>query len=128
MSFDIAVNAASIGPKATAPEAVPRLRQERWEEMRRLWFRDRVPIAPTAERALTRFETPPGQQSQLDWGTATVRFRAQPRVLHVFVLTLGFSRRSYYRCCPNETLPQFLDAHEHAFAYFGGHTREHLYD
>jgi hypothetical protein len=57
-----------------------------------------------------------------------VRFRAQPRVLHVFVLTLGFSRRSYYRCCPNETLPQFLDAHEHAFAYFGGHTREHLYD
>ena len=81
-----------------------------------------------AERALVRFETPPGQQSQIDWGTATVPFRAQPRVLHVFVLTLGFSRRSFYRGCPNETLPQFLDAHEQAFAYFGGHTQEHLYD
>ena len=82
----------------------------------------------SAERALLRFETPPGQQSQIDWGTATVPFRAQPRVLHVFVLTLGFSRRSYYQGCPNETLPQFLDAHEQAFAYFGGHTQEHLYD
>ena len=46
-----------------------------------------------------------------DWGTATVRFQ-QPRVLHVFVLTLGFSRRGFYQTCPNETVPQFLDAHE----------------
>ncbi len=47
---------------------------------------------------------------------------------HIFVLTLGFSRRSFYLACLNETLPQFLDAHERAFEYFGGHTREHLYD
>jgi transposase len=82
----------------------------------------------SAELTLRRFETPPGQQSQIDWGTATVPFRQQRRVVHVFVLTLGFSRRSYYHICPNETLPQFLDAHERAFEYFGGHTREHLYD
>jgi transposase len=82
----------------------------------------------SAERALVRFETPPGLQSQIDWGTATVRFRHQPAVRHIFVLTLGFSRRSAYIPCPNETLPQFLDAHERAFEYFGGHTREHLYD
>ncbi|HSE96413.1 MAG TPA: IS21 family transposase, partial [Methylomirabilota bacterium] len=81
-----------------------------------------------AERALTRFETPPGLQSQIDWGVATVRLRAQPVVRHIFVLTLGYSRRSVYVPCPNETLPQFLEAHERAFAYFGGHTREHLYD
>jgi transposase len=42
-----------------------------------------------AERALTRFETPPGQQSQIDWGQARVWFRQQPRVVHVFVLTLA---------------------------------------
>lgn len=81
-----------------------------------------------AERALTRFETPPGLQSQIDWGIATVRLRAHPVVRHIFVLTLGYSRRSVYVPCPNETLPQFLEAHERAFAYFGGHTREHLYD
>ena len=81
-----------------------------------------------AERALTRFETPPGLQSQIDWGIATVRLRAHSVVRHIFVLTLGYSRRSVYVPCPNETLPQFLEAHERAFAYFGGHTREHLYD
>ena len=48
--------------------------------------------------------------------------------MHVFVLTFGFSRRGFYRACPNETLGQFLDAHERAFEHFGSHTREHLYD
>src|SRR6266536_1314280 len=82
----------------------------------------------SGELTLRRFETPPGQQSQIDWGTATIPFRQQRQVRHVFVLTLGFSRRSYYQVCPNERLPQFLDAHERAFEYFGGHTGEHLYD
>jgi len=212
MSIKIEVEPGTIGPEVTPHQEVPMVRQERWEEIRRLALRERVPLAEiarrleldrktvrrclqdtewqpyhrpprldtvlaphvdylreraprvgysaqilfqelrlqrgyrgsydtvklfvrplraaglSAERALRRFETPPGQQSQIDWGTATVPFRGRPRVLHVFVLTLGFSRRSFYRCYPNETLPQFLDAHEQAFAYFGGHTREHLYD
>ncbi len=81
-----------------------------------------------AERALVRFETPPGHQSQIDWGQARVHFRHRAVVRHVFVLTLGFSRRSFYRACSAETLPLFLDAHERAFEHFGGHTREHLYD
>lgn len=81
-----------------------------------------------AERALVRFETPPGQQSQIDWGQATVPFRTGSAVVHVFVLTLGFSRRGFYYACADERMAQFLDAHERAFAHFGGHTREHLYD
>jgi transposase len=79
-----------------------------------------------AERALVRFETPAGQQSQIDWGQARVHFRHQPVALHVFVLTLGFSRRSFYRPCLREALRELLDSHERAFEYFGGHTREHL--
>lgn len=81
-----------------------------------------------ADRALLRFETPPGQQSQIDWGQATVPFRAGASIVHVFVLTLGFSRRGFYYACADERLAQFLEAHERAFAHFGGHTREHLYD
>lgn len=86
--------------------------------------------AEQAVEALTqrRFETPPGAQSQIDWGQARVHFRARPVELHVFVLTLGFSRRSFYQVCPDERLSQFLDAHERAFEHFGGHTHEHLYD
>ena len=81
-----------------------------------------------AERASVRFETPPGQQSQVDWGAARVHFRHQPVLLHFFVLTLGYSRRHYMEPALNERVPQFLDAHERAFDHFGGHTREHLYD
>jgi transposase len=82
-------------------------------------------IADVTER---RFETPPGGQSQIDWGQARVYFGARPVELHIFVLTLGFSRRGFYHACADEQLAQFLDAHEAAFAHFGGHTREHLYD
>src|SRR5437870_11794900 len=81
-----------------------------------------------AERATVRFETPPGQQSQIDWGQARIHFRSRPVTLHVFILTLGYSRRSFHEPCLGETLSQFLDAHERAFEYFGDHTREHLYD
>lgn len=81
-----------------------------------------------AERAQVRFETPPGLQSQLDWGESWVRFRTGPVKMHLFVLTLGFSRRAYYGAFPNEQLGSFLEAHERAFEHFGGHTREHLYD
>jgi transposase len=81
-----------------------------------------------AERALTRFETPPGVQSQVDWGQARVHFKSGPAVVHLFALTLGFSRRTFYCSSPNERIAQFLEAHERSFDYFGGHTREHLYD
>jgi len=85
-------------------------------------------VETLAERASVRFETPPGQQSQIDWGSARVHFRHQPVLLHFFVLTLGYSRRHYMEPTLNERVPQLLDAHERAFDHFGGHTREHLYD
>lgn len=81
-----------------------------------------------AECTLRRFETPPGLQSQIDWGQAGVYFGARAVVQHLFVLTLGFSRRGFYAGYPEEKLGCFLDGHERAFEHFGGHTREHLYD
>ena len=76
----------------------------------------------------TRFETPPGLQSQIDWGHARVWLGAQRQVRHIFVLTLGDSRRSVYVPCLTEALGDLLDAHEQAFTHVGGHTLEHLYD
>ena len=76
----------------------------------------------------TRFETPPGLQSQIDWGQVRVCLGAQRQVRHIFVLTLGYSRRSVYVPCLTEALGDLLDAHELAFTHFGGHTQEHLYD
>jgi transposase len=76
----------------------------------------------------TRFETAPGEQSQVDWGQVRVPFRHGPVKLHLFVLTLGFSRRGFYWAYADERLNQFLEAHERAFTHFGGLTAEHLYD
>lgn len=107
------------------------LRQRGYEgsyETVKLFVRPLRAARLSTEQTLVRFETPPGLQSQIDWGTARIAFRHQVAVRHIFVLTLGFSRRSFYLPCLNETLPQFLDAHERAFEHFGGHTREHLYD
>lgn len=91
-------------------------------------------VAPLRELAdsdtltQTRFETAPGQQSQIDWGQARVPFRHGLASVRIFVLTLGFSRRGFYWAYPDERLNQFLEAHERAFAHFGGLTAEHLYD
>jgi transposase len=91
-------------------------------------------VAPLRELAgsdaltQTRFETAPGQQSQVDWGQVRVSFRHGPLALRIFVLTLGYSRRGFYWAYPDERLNQFLEAHERAFAHFGGLTAEHLYD
>jgi len=49
-----------------------------------------------AAQATMRFETAPGEQSQIDWGQATVPIGGALVVRHVFVLTLGFCRRSFY--------------------------------
>jgi transposase len=85
-------------------------------------------VQDLAARATVRFETPPGLQSQIDWGQATVTFRTGRAIRHFFILTLGYCRRGFYLACRDEQLHTFLDAHERAFDHFGGHTKEHLYD
>ena len=56
-------------------------------------------VEQAAERATVRFETPPGQQSQIDWGQARIAFGCRPVILHVFILTLGYSPRSFHEPC-----------------------------
>ena len=44
MALEIAVETGSIGSEVTPHQEVPMVRQERWEEIRRLWVRERVPV------------------------------------------------------------------------------------
>lgn len=76
------------------------------------------------EEPLIRFETAAGQQMQCDW----VVFRRGKYPLSAFVATLGWSRASFVEFVSNEKLDTLLACHEHAFEYFGGVTREALYD
>ena len=75
-----------------------------------------------------RFETEPGEQAQADWGQARVQFASGPSEVHIFVLTLGYSRRGWAEGYEHEQMESLLAAHEHGFAHLGGVTREILYD
>lgn len=84
--------------------------------------------AAVASLTQRRFETAPGEQAQVDWGQVKVRFAGGPAEVHVFVMTLGYSRRAWVEGFENERLGSLLAAHEHAFAHFGGRCAELLYD
>jgi transposase len=75
-----------------------------------------------------RFETAPGEQAQCDWGQVTVPVSGVRRRLHVFVMTLGYSRCAFAMGFEGERMPDLLAAHEAAFAHFGGRCDELLYD
>jgi transposase len=72
------------------------------------------------QRATVRFETEPGQQAQVDFGQRQVWVADRPVVAHVFVFTLGYSRRCYAEAFRHERLDAVLAGHEHAFHHFAG--------
>jgi transposase len=84
--------------------------------------------AAVASLTQRRFETEPGEQAQVDWGQVRVRFASGTVPIHVFVMTLGYSRRAWAEGYEHERIDSLLSAHEHAFEHFGGHTAEILYD
>jgi transposase len=84
--------------------------------------------ASNAALTQRRFETGPGQQAQVDWGQSRVQFDSGVVPVHIFVMTLGYSRRGWFEGFTNERLESLLEAHEHAFAHFGGVCADLLYD
>ena len=84
--------------------------------------------AAAASLTQCRFETQPGEQAQVDWGEVRVHFGTEPAKVHIFVMTLGYSRRAWAEGYEHERMESLLLAHEHAFEHFGGVTRELLYD
>jgi len=84
------------------------------------FVRPRRVAAQHARQATMRFETPPGQQAQVDFGQRRVWIGAHYVAAHVFVFTLGYSRRLYATAFPHERLDAVLAGHEQAFEHFGG--------
>lgn len=79
--------------------------------------------------ATVRFETGPGQQAQVDWGSfGTIDYYGRQRRLYAFVMTLGWSRAMYVEFTVATDISWWLRCHIHAWHYFGGVPREVLHD
>ncbi|HEX6534624.1 MAG TPA: IS21 family transposase [Gemmatimonadaceae bacterium] len=70
--------------------------------------------------ATVRYETAPGQQAQVDFGQRRVWVGEALVTAHVFVFTLGFSRRLFAYAFAHERLAAVLEGHERAFRHFEG--------
>src|SRR4051812_44385752 len=64
--------------------------------------------SPAYSAATVRFETAPGQQAQVDFGQRHVWIGEDYVAAHVFVCTLGFSRRLFPTAFPHERLDAVL--------------------
>jgi transposase len=79
-------------------------------------------------KATVRFETPPGHQLQIDFGTTAVAIGGETVRVHLFVATLGYSRRNFVAAFRHERQAAWIAGLEAAFGHFGGVPREVLLD
>src|SRR3546814_905034 len=73
-----------------------------------------------AARATVRFETPPGHQLQIDFGETRVWIGDERLRVHLFVATLGYSRRIHVRASLRERQADWFAGMEDAFLLLGG--------
>lgn len=78
--------------------------------------------------ATVRFETAPGKQAQVDWGTTAVELGGRPARVSVFVMVLGYCRRIFAVATTDQKVGTLVRCHQEAFAHFGGRTQDILYD
>lgn len=79
-------------------------------------------------RATVRFETPPGEQLQIDFGERRVEIAGVATKVFFFVATLGYSRRLHVRAFGHEKQESWFAGMESTFQAFGGIAREVLLD
>ena len=95
--------------------------------------RDRVRELRPARTAgyEARFETPPGEQAQVDFARFEVEFADEPgvkRIVWLFSMVLGYSRLIWARFVLHQDLQSFLRCHIAALEAIGGAPHTILYD
>lgn len=83
----------------------------------------RVRPRPVPE-PVTRFETDPGRQAQVDFAVVDTAWGRR----YAFLAVLGYSRLLWVQFVGRQTMAAVMEGLEAAFAYFGGVPREVLFD
>jgi transposase len=73
-------------------------------------------------------EFAPGQDGQVDWGTAVAEIGGARTTVQLFVMRLCYSRRTFVMAFPTQRQECFLSGHVHAFHFFGGVPQRISYD
>jgi transposase len=92
-------------------------------------LREIRPVAPPPFEL--RFETPPGQQAQVDFAQFRTEFTDEPgviRIVWLFSLVLGHRRMMWGRFVLHQDLPTVLRCHSAAFEALNGVPQQILYD
>lgn len=81
-------------------------------------------------KATIRYETIPGQQAQVDWKE---RFKlidkyGTEHTINIFLIILGYSRKKYLKVTFDRSQQTLFECLSQAFEYFGGTTKEILFD
>lgn len=79
-------------------------------------------------RATVRFETPPGQQLQHDWGETWTQIAGCEQRVYFVVNSLGFSRRFHFWATDSQDAEHTYEGLVRALEYFGGVPVEVLVD
>lgn len=69
-----------------------------------------------------------GQEAQVDWFEGMARLGGEVVKLQFFAMRSMVSGDAFHRAYPHATQQALLDAHEHAFDYFGGVFKTLRYD
>jgi len=80
-------------------------------------------LEQTEPTAFVRIETAPGEEAQVDFGSAGRMVDPETGELKkawVFVMTLSFSRHQYSEVVFDQKVQTWLRCHQHAFEAFGG--------
>ncbi len=80
-------------------------------------------------QAIYRYETKPGVQAQVDWSEfGKVEIDGKLLKLYCFSMILGYSRMRYIEFALSIDTSTLIKCHLNAFRFFGGYTKEILYD
>ena len=91
------------------------------------WKQSRT-FSPSIKQAFVPLLFPAGETCQFDWSQEVVNIGGIEQTVKVAHFRLSYSRPMFVAAYPCETHEMVLDAHNQAFAFFGGVPKRMVYD
>lgn len=84
--------------------------------------------SPSVKQAFIPLAFQPGEVCQFDWSQETVEIKGVVQTVKVAHFRLTYSRKMFVIAYPRETQEMVMDAHNQAFAFYGGVPKQMVYD